>query len=290
MKKIRFYLLGYKGLKVLKSLDKEELKIISDIVVAKDKSVINDYSHEIEEFCKLNQLNYFRRGAEPNSKDEFQIAIGWRWLINDNNGKLIVIHDSLLPRLRGFNPLVTALINGDDRIGATALLANEEFDKGLILYQKAVQIQYPIKIKEAIELVSNLYSNLLKIIIRNIDANTIKFKKQNEKFATYSLWRDEEDYIIDWNWDTEKIKRFIDAVGFPYKGAKTNVLGNEVRIFDAKIIDDVVIENRVPGKVLFKDINGLTIACGKGLIKIKDFYLNDNSLLDYTRKFRLRFQ
>lgn len=289
MKKIRFYLLGHKGLYVLQSLNKDELQIISDVVIAKDKAVINDYSLEIEQFCKKKSITFYHKNSEPITQSDYAIAIGWRWLINFSNN-LIVIHDSLLPKLRGFNPLVTALINGDNKIGATALLANKEFDKGPIIYQNSVEIKYPIKIETAIDLISNVYAEIIEKIIAKIKTNTLTYKEQIEENATYSLWRDEDDYQINWNWGASKIKRFIDSVGFPYKGAKTKVNNMELRIFDAELVKDLNIENRTPGKVLFKDNDGLTIVCGKGLLKIKDFYTNENTTFDYTKLFRLRFQ
>ena len=48
-------------------------------------------------------------------------------------------------------------------------------------------------------------------------------KKQNEKEASYSLWRDEEDYFINWSLGAKTIERTINATGFPYSGARTNM-------------------------------------------------------------------
>jgi methionyl-tRNA formyltransferase len=46
---------------------------------------------------------------------------------------------------------------------------------------------------------------------------------QADDFATYSIWRDEADYEIDWSSDAQAIQRFINAVGYPYAGARTTV-------------------------------------------------------------------
>ena len=68
-------------------------------------------------------------GVKVSSKDpakvsELALAIGWKKLINSSYQQVVVLHDSLLPKYRGWNPLLTALINGDSRIGSTALIAN----------------------------------------------------------------------------------------------------------------------------------------------------------------------
>ena len=55
------------------------------------------------------------------NEDIIMIAAGWRWLLPSTE-KLIVLHDSLLPRYRGFNPLVSQLIDKEERLGVTAVL------------------------------------------------------------------------------------------------------------------------------------------------------------------------
>jgi methionyl-tRNA formyltransferase len=59
--------------------------------------------------------------AENEICSDFNIAISWRWMLKVSN--LIVIHDSLLPKYRGFSPLVNMLINGEDTLGVTVLFA-----------------------------------------------------------------------------------------------------------------------------------------------------------------------
>jgi methionyl-tRNA formyltransferase len=286
---IRLYTLGYKGFYALSKLNNNQRKFVSEVVIAKDKSVQKDYFNETKDFCQKNNILFFERGKEEISNAEYSIAIGWRWLINDNK-KLLVFHDSLLPKYRGFNPLVTALINGDLEIGLTALLASEEYDRGPIIGQKKIKIAYPIKIKEAIERISELYAQLLIELIEKIEKNTISEISQKEEDATYSLWRDDEDYFINWNDSAQNIKRFIDSVGFPYNGAKTILDSVPVRIFDASAEEDVFIENRCPGKVIFKRENNFIITCGKGLLNVREFYDDLGNRIDFSNKFRLRFK
>ena len=114
--------------------------------------------------------------------------------------------------------------------------------------------------------------------------------QQDESEATYSLWLDESDYQIDWNWDSSHIRRFIDATGYPYKGAFTYISGSKVRVFTAEEEDDVEIENRIPGKVIFCRNGEPTIVCGTGLLKLKNAVFED-TMEDVLplHKFRTRF-
>lgn len=286
---IRLRLLGYKGYFVLSNIIKYS-EYISDVVIGRDKNVQNDYYEEIKQLCIENRISFYDRTKEPKCEATYSVSIGWRWLSYDNNASIIVFHDSLLPKYRGFNPLVTALINGDEFIGVTCLLGSEEYDTGDIIAQQKMRIEHPAKIKTVIENISPLYLELMILFLEKIkNKKSIETKRQDERLATYSLWRDESDYFIDWEWSSEKIKRHIDAVGYPYTWAKTKLNNQVLIIKDASVVKDVNIENRVAGKVLFKNKNGLTIVCGEGLLLVKDFYTSDNDCYDYQNQFRLKF-
>ena len=61
------------------------------------------------------------------------VCIGWRFLIPQDvidslPGNVIIAHDSLLPRLRGFAPLPTAILTGEQRVGVTYLHPGEDVD------------------------------------------------------------------------------------------------------------------------------------------------------------------
>lgn len=104
------------------------------------------------------------------------------------------------------------------------------------------------------------------------------------------MWRDEDDYFIDWRWCVHKISRFVDSVGFPYKGAKTLLNHEEISINKVKIIPNINIENRDLGKI-FKLISGKPlVVCKDGLLLIEDAkkrYSNESILP--LKSMKLRF-
>lgn len=290
-KKISFYILGYKGYVVLADF----LKVFSNeriecVIIGEDIKIKTDYKNEIIKLCDNQKINYFLRKDKYTINADLIFAIGWKWLIKENSQKLIIIHDSILPRNRGFNPLVTALLNKDKEIGVTALLAHQEYDKGDIVKQKIVKIAYPIKIAEAINKISLLYSEIVIEIVEDyFKANQLNTIKQDETKATYSLWRDERDYLIDWNNSAEYIKRFVDSVSFPYEGAQCFVDGQVAIVLESEIYLDKCIENRTPGKIIFIIAEYPVVVCGKGLLTIKKMIskkTGDNLLP--LKKFRIR--
>lgn len=289
--KFGLYLMTSKGLATLQSFAANiSVNYISYIVVAQDPNVSNDYYHDITAVAKsLNIPLYERYQSLPDATH--LIAVSWRWLIEANpDQKLIVFHDSLLPRYRGFSPLPSALINGERLVGVTALMASEEYDRGPVIGQEAIEISYPITISEAIELLEPCYQKLAVEVASSILRGDMVSTVQNEANATYSLWRDEQDYFIDWTWDAERIKRFIDSLGFPYKGAATILEGETFRIRECETLNDVYIENRSVGKVIFMHGDFPVVVCGTGLIKIRSMDKDDStgSALP-IKKFRSRF-
>jgi methionyl-tRNA formyltransferase len=292
-KKIGLFLMTEKGLTVLKTIiENFGASQIAFVVSSKDESMACDFFDEIVNAAKFNNIPLYMKNENPNEKASIVFAISWRWMINPSlYQKVIVFHDSLLPKYRGFSPLVSALINGEKILGVTAIFATDEYDKGEIINQDSIVVTYPLLIKDAIQALTESYRRLAIHIINKIREGNLISYKQNEADATYSLWRNSDDYFIDWSWDAERIKRFIDAVGFPYQGALSNLDSEVLRISKCVVCDDIKIENRVAGKVIFIENNYPIVVCGKaGLIKILEMTKvtsQENALP--LKKFRSKF-
>lgn len=289
--KANLYLMTQKGLSVLEALiDRGLHKFINQVIVGGDQHVEHDFSSEIIDLCKKNAIaQVLKKATVPAA---YSFAVSWRWMI-DCEGELIVLHDSLLPKYRGFAPLVNQLIKGENEIGVSAIFAEEEYDKGKIIAQERLQITYPIKIGEAIEKISGLYAKLVLSLMERIflQNENLEGEIQDETQSSYSLWRDEEDYQIDWNQSAGVIKRFIDAVGNPYKGAFCTMDGKRVRIYSTLEIEDVKIENRHPGKIIFMEDGFPVVVCRTGLLKITEACFEDSGESIFPiKKFRTRFR
>lgn len=289
---ISLFIMTSKGYHILQALvGRFGSGFIDRVVAARDKQIEDDHFEQIRDLCAAQHIEFHDRLSAPPVKSRYSFAISWRWLIDCGDGKeLVVFHDSLLPEYRGFAPLVNSLINGESRIGVTALLGHKEYDKGNILHQAATDISYPLRIAEAIELVNHNYEEACLAVAEMIHAGqTLSGRPQNEAEATYSLWRDEEDYAIDWTKSAAAIRRFIDATGTPYKGASALCDGVRIRIRRAEEFPDVTIVNRDAGKVIFMEEGLPVVVCGNGLLKIYEAITEDGSSALPLKKFRTRF-
>jgi len=284
-----------KGFYVLKNfIDKFGSSSVAYVVSSEDKNIQKDFFDEIKELATKEKIKFFNRFENVASIEKefsgYKFAIGWRWPIKDERD-LIVFHDSLLPKYRGFAPLVNCLVNNENRGGVTALFATSEYDKGDIIAQKSFEINYPIKISEAIDKIEPLYFELVDEIFTEIqNGEQLNATKQDESKASYSLWLDSEDYFIDWSWSADKIKRFVDAVGYPYDNAKAYLNDEIVKFLDVEIVEDVVVEHRERhiGKVIFIKEGIPVVVCSDGMIGLKEIRdKNDNEMFI---NFRSRFK
>lgn len=288
--KVDIYLCGVKGYASAQEIVKSYLKHVGSVVVAPDTGTVDD------PFEKIIQI-FENAGIKVSTKDpakisELALTIGWKKLIDANYQQVIVIHDSLLPKYRGWNPLLTALINGDSKIGATALIATSEVDAGPIIAQESKSIKYPINLEEALNVINGLIIKLLKKIFSQVSSKgKVTGKSQNHKLATYSLWRDEKDFDIDWSLPAEIVLRHIHASSYPYVGARSVLADEEVRIFDGKVSkENPRIINRTPGKI-WKINNGIpVVVCGKGLIELTKVSGNNGRSVLPVSKLRQRFE
>ena len=271
MTKVVLYLMSNKGLMVLKRSVNVAPQLIESVIVGQDANVKNDYSREIIEVCRNFGIKYFLRSEAPQiHPDHYIFAVSWRWMIQHPPRRLVVFHDSLLPRYRGFAPLVNMLINGEKEIGVTAIFGEKEYDVGDIIAQRRSPISYPIKVSEAISINNKNFELLVDQLLKTLAGGAeLGGEKQRERDATYSIWRDHNDYKIDWSSSAIEIARFVDAVGFPYMGARTSTnRGEKLIVHDVQVVEELSCELRHVGKVIFVTDGLPTVICGKGLLKI----------------------
>lgn len=284
MKKIMLFIASKKGYTVLKKvLDSKYRELIGYVYTFKETNVRKDYSSDIIKICEENRLfcSLWNKNSGPylintivENKITSAFAISWKYLIDLNineylEDKLIVFHDSLLPRYRGFAPTPTAIMCGEETIGVSALYATKGIDEGEIIEQRKQAVNENMYIEEIIDEQSIIYYEMFNSIVSKMLSNKITAYKQREEDATYSIWRDEIDCRINWDDEAKKIMNLIRAVSYPYAGAYTFLDGKKIIIDKASLIEkDINFQIRNVGKIWTLNNNEPIIVCGKGLLKI----------------------
>lgn len=285
MTTISLFVAGAKGLNFLRLMI-EEAPI--DVVCSYlSKGTLCDAYEEIKRLCQDHSVVFVEKNAlTPVSYQgsEFVFCVGWQFLIHEIDPRIIIFHDSLLPKYRGFAPTVAALISGDDKLGVSAFRPAPGVDTGDILDQEPLHVTYPATVREVYESLGSAYATLAKRLLAAAKKGPLVGVAQIEAEATYSLWRSEEDYTVDWSQSAADIRRFIDALGWPYLGAKTRYQGNEIRIEQVEELTDLAFVNRQPGKIWAIGPTKTTadVVCGKGVLRIVKATLSDQTQLQFT--------
>jgi methionyl-tRNA formyltransferase len=264
---------GPKGVNFLRNFNPGAT--VEHVISHPTKGLRLDALAEIKSLCAARGYRFGERAemaADAYKSADLVLLIGWQFLLSQLDGRFVVLHDSLLPKLRGFNPTVSALIAGEAEVGVTAFspIGGQDGvpDSGPIFGQERIRVEYPTTIGLVYEQLGFAYCRLADRVFAAASSGTLSCSVQNAREATYSIWRDEEDYRIDWNKPAEQIRRFVDAVGSPYMGAKTSLQGREIRIDAVELRPDVVFSERCPGKLWSLADGGPDVVCGSGMLRL----------------------
>jgi len=265
---------GPKGAFSLRSLD--PALDVACVASYPSRGLRYDALSEIRALCEKRSYSFCDfesiKGREAEIEADLIFMVGWQWLLASETGSLderfIVLHDSLLPKLRGFNPTVTALIAGHRTCGVTAFRPGDGVDSGPTCGQRVLELSGYALVGETYERVGEMCADLVRDVARRHAAGTLQFVEQRHEDATYSLWRGEDDYAIDWSQPAEQICRLVAAVGWPYLGAKTSVNGSTIRIDRVEPIPDLEFPLRQPGKLWSLRDGTPAVVCGAGMVRI----------------------
>ena len=233
-------------------------------------------SIKIIDFCKLKKIPYYIGNPRNNKAYEFIknitvdiiASINYLFLINkdiiNHSGKLTFnIHGSLLPKYRGRTPHVWAIINNEKETGITAHKIDEGCDTGDIIEQIIIPIDISDTGNDILQNYKKYYFKLVLDVVSKCENNTLQFKKQNEKFATYFGKRTPSDGKIEWDWQKERIKNWVRAQSNPYPGAFAFFENNKIIIDEVKFseigyndeIDNGIVLANEPN-IIIKTPNG----------------------------------
>lgn len=275
------------GYMLLKSVINENFKPAHAYILKEDKHETQNYSGKISKLLTKNKIGFgIRKSLTADDCEkiiksgyDFAIIYGWRSLIKLDFSKkelplFAAVHNSLLPKYRGFAPLQWALINGEKFSGITMFRLKEgEVDSGDIILQKKIEIG-------ANEFISEISKRFTDEAIKMVGefkklylTGELIFRKQKESDATYTCKRIPEDGKIDWQKSSAEIFNLIRALSDSSHSSYCHFKGRRFYIKDASLgrFDKMKFAGRIPGRVfkIYKD--GIEVLCGSGSVIIKQW-------------------
>ena len=151
------------------------------------------------------------------------------------------VHPSLLPKLRGASPIISAIIRDEKKTGVSIMLVDEKMDHGPIIAQASIEIEsWPPRASLLSEMLATEGGNILAEVIEPFVAGEITPEAQEHNEATYTEKIKKEDGLIDLSLDPHENLRKIRAFeGWPGTYFFTKKEGKEMRvkIMDARLKD-----------------------------------------------------
>ncbi|MDW9380102.1 methionyl-tRNA formyltransferase [Chryseobacterium sp. JV558] len=148
------------------------------------------------------------------------------------------LHASLLPDYRGAAPINYAVINGEEKSGATTFFINEKIDEGNILLQQEMEILPDENAGSLHDRLMEMGSGLVVKTLDGLAENAIEEKPQPQvehPKNAYKIFK--EDTRIKWDQSSKTIHQFILGMS-PYPAAFTTLkIENEekgLKIFGGK--------------------------------------------------------
>ena len=203
------------------------------------------------------------------------------------------LHTSLLPKYRGASPIQTAIAQGERETGVTLMRIVRRLDAGSIADLERVAIA---PLDTAAEVEARLAAASVSLVSRalpRLAAGTLVFSPQDEGAATYCRKLMKEDGAIDFHSPAAVLAARINGL-FPWPSCAMELNGQLVRLGLAEAVAHPAALHlpgetaTEPGRVLGADADGLLVATGEGVLRLRRLQRPGGKLLrasDFLRGF-----
>jgi len=181
----------------------------------------------------------------------------------------INVHASLLPRYRGAAPINKAIVDGEQVTGVTTMLMDVGLDTGDMLIKRATEIGDEETAGELHDRLSLLGREAMEETLRRLCDGTLRPEPQENTQSSYAAMMKKEDGRIDWRCSAKSIHNLVRGLS-PWPGAFTLWNGQMLKLGRTLAEEGLAAE---PGTVLSADTDGVCIACGQGVLRVRELQL-----------------
>ena len=182
------------------------------------------------------------------------------------------IHASLLPKYRGASPIQHAIIDGKERTGVTIMQMDAGLDTGDMLYQREIPIEDTDNYETLHDKLSELGGRAIVEALPLLEQGKLEPKKQRDELSCYAPLIRKSMGEIDFSEDARSIDRKIRGMT-PWPSAYTSYHGKQLKIWRAVPLEKEEASGGVPGEILGTDKDSVTVAAGKGALRILELQL-----------------
>lgn len=199
---------------------------------------------------------------------------------------VINAHASVLPKYRGSSPVQWAIVNGDETLGVSVMQTAKRVDSGDVILIKTLKLSGSENSEEALQKLSKIAGEGIAEALLQIETGTAVFTPQNENEATHCRMIEKEDGKLDFAKDAQAAVNFIRGMN-PWPSAFCTTPHGRLKILRAET-DETDYPACAPGTVVRVDKKGVSIACGKGAIRLLEVQGEGGKAMDAGAYFRGR--
>ncbi len=176
-------------------------------------------------------------------------------------------HFSLLPLLRGADPISTVIRDGLEQTGVSLMTIVPALDEGPLLWQEHINVPPSLTTPDLTDMLVALSNKIVQEQLPRYYNGSIKPYSQDNTIApTYTHKLKKSDGIIDWALPAEQIERQIRAfIGWP--GSRTVFSDRDVIITKAHLSTEAT-PGQTAGDFDHTSSGELTVRCGAGALII----------------------
>lgn len=200
----------------------------------------------------------------------------------------INVHGSLLPRWRGAAPIQWAVASGDVASGVTLMQMDEGLDTGPMIATLGVTIGENETAGELADRLSVLGAELVREQLRAAIDDDLPRVPQPESDAPYARLLEKADGVLDFRMDALAVHARARGMT-PWPGAQTTLAGQPLKLHGTRVGERDGSHGE-PGAVVCVDEAGVHVACGHGVIVLRELQQAGRkrvSALEFARAGRL---
>jgi methionyl-tRNA formyltransferase len=205
--------------------------------------------------------------------------------IGTPRGGMLNLHTSLLPKYRGASPIQTAVAQADSETGVTLMRIVRQLDAGPMADVQRVPIS---PFDTALDVEAKLADACVPLLARALPAladGSLVFNPQDDAAATYCRKLTKEDGRLDFTGAAGMLAARINGL-FPWPTCVIEINGQAIRLGLADVAARTT--DAAPGTVLGADADGLLVATGGGVVRLRRLQRPGGKMLpaaDFLRGF-----